>query len=354
MILSIYEENNTYLRIFKDAEKNLSEQNKKKNKNKNKNKIDNTGVEMIKPTLKRNLFSASILPISDNIININDKSNKFDPKDDNQKIYKKENNRKIIYINDKKTQINFSNSNNIFIEDSNKRELHNLKRPMSSLNLKYSIPQIKLFNSFNYNILRNKSINAISYMQSFPIKKSSKVGNVSYDKINKILKYKLYKKHLKLKRKNNYMNLDSYDIDNNNAFSEDKIENIKQKFNNNNYRIFPNGYFWNINYYFFGDDYKYENIKNKIKIYDDENILKNIRNQVYKYPLAIHNKNRNNFYSCSNNYIVNNKRKNKNKILNNYSNNSSFNEFLSDILYEDKLAQGESSDRIKSVYDLYK
>ena len=97
MILSIYEENNTYLRIFKDAEKNLSEQNKKKNKN--KNKIDNTGVEMIKPILKRNLFSASILPISDNIININDKSNKFDPIDVNQKNYKQENNRKIIFIN---------------------------------------------------------------------------------------------------------------------------------------------------------------------------------------------------------------------------------------------------------------
>ena len=97
MILSIYEENNPYLRIFKDAEKNLSEQNKKKNKN--KNKIDNTGVEMIKPTLKRNLFSASILPISDNIININDKSNKFDPIDVNQKNYKQENNRKIIFIN---------------------------------------------------------------------------------------------------------------------------------------------------------------------------------------------------------------------------------------------------------------
>ena len=97
MILSIYEENNPYLRIFKDAEKNLSEQNKKKNKN--KNKIDNTGVEMIKPTLKRNLFSASILPISDNIININDKSNKFDPIDVNQKNYKQENHRKIIFIN---------------------------------------------------------------------------------------------------------------------------------------------------------------------------------------------------------------------------------------------------------------
>ena len=349
LVLSVYEENNPYLKIFKDAEKNLSEQ----NKNKKKNKIDTTGEEIIKPTLKRNLFSASNLPLNDNIININDKSNKIDD-NNNQKSYRNENNRKIIYINDKKTQINFSDSNTIFIEDPNNRLLHTLKRPMSSLNLKYSIPQIKLFNSLNNNILRNNNINTISYIRSFPMKKSSKVGNVSYDKINKILKYKLYKKNLKLKSKKNYMNLDSYDIDNNNAFSEDKIENIKQKFDNNNYRVFSNGYFGNINYYFFGDDYKYENIKNKIKIYDDENILKNIRRQVYKYPLTIHNKNRNNFYSCSNNCIVNNKRKNKNKFLNNYSNNSSLNEFLSEILYEDKLIQGESSDRIKSVYNLYK
>ena len=349
LVLSVYEENNPYLKIFKDAEKNLSEQ----NKNKNKNKIDTTGEEIIKPTLKRNLFSASNLPLSDKIININDKNHKFDD-NDNQKSYRNENNRKIIYINDKKTQINFSDSNTIFIEDPNNRLLHTLKRPMSSLNLKYSITQIKLFNSLNNNILRNNNINTISYIQSFPMKKSSKIGNVSYDKINKILKYKLYKKNLKLKSKKNYMNLDSYDIDNNNAFSEDKIENIKQKFDNNNYRIFSNGYFGNINYYFFGDDYKYENIKNKIKIYDDENILKNIKRQVYKYPITIHNKNRNNFYSCSNNCIVNNKRKNKNKFLNNYSNNSSFNEFLLEILYEDKLIQGESSDRIKSVYNLYK
>jgi len=349
LVLSVYEENNPFLKIFKDAEKNLSEQ----NKNKKKNKIDTTGEEIIKPTLKRNLFSASNLPLSDNIVNINDKNHKFDD-NDNQKSYRNENNRKIIYINDKNTQINFSDSNTIFIEDPNNRLLHTLKRPMSSLNLKYSIPQIKLFNSLNNNILRNNNINTISYRQSFPMKKSSKVGNVSYDKINKILKYKLYKKNLKLKSKKNYMNLDSYDIDNNNAFSEDKIENIKQKFDNNNYRVFSNGYFGNINYYFFGDDYKYENIKNKIKIYDDENILKNIRRQVYKYPLTIHNKNRNNFYSCSNNCIVNNKRKNKNKFLNNYSNNSSLNEFLSEILYEDKLIQGESSDRIKSVYNLYK
>ena len=353
LILSFYEENNPYLRIFKDAEKNLSEQNKNNKNSKNsKHKIDNTGEEIIKPTLKRNLFSESNLPISDNLINIDDRNNKLDS-NDSKKSCKNGNNRKIIYINDKKTQINFSNPNEMYINDLNKRELHSLKRTMSYSNLKYSIPQIKLFNDLNNNILRNKNIKTISYAQSFPMKKSSKVGNVSYDKINKILKYKLYKKNLKLRIKSKYKNLDSYNIDNKYAFSEHKIENTKQKFdNNNNCKIFSNGYFGNINYYFFGDDYRYENIKNKIKVYDDENILKNIRKQTYKYPLTMHN--RNNFYSCSNNYIVNNKRKNKNKILNNYSNNSSFNEFLSEILYEDKLIQGESSDRIKSVYDLYK
>ena len=143
------------MKIFKDAENNLSE--------KNKNKIDNIGEEIIRPTLKRNLFSASNLHINDNIIN--DKKNKFDA-NESKKSHKNENNRKIICINDKNTQINFSNPNSIFIEDLNKREFRTLKRPKSSSNLKY-IPQIKLFNDLNNNIFRNKNINTISYIQSF-------------------------------------------------------------------------------------------------------------------------------------------------------------------------------------------
>ena len=359
LILSFYNENNPYIKIFENAAKNLNEKNEKKIKN--KNKIEITEDDIIKPTLKKNFF------LSKNIFN--EERNKFNNKNDydyNESNNINENSRKSIQLIK-----NFFNN----IENSKNDKIYSLKHSKSSTKLKFkNKKKYGFYNSIKKlkeNILEKENIindfDTISYIQSLPKRSSSKVGNPVYDKINKILKYKFNKKRTKLKNKNNKnkpIKLSSKTVNNNFEFFEEEnkddkdnnkrlskflLENLEKNGNNN---ILSNGYTKNVNYYFFGDDYKYENIKNKIKIYDDENILKNISKQFYLYPLKIHNKIGNNFYSCSNNYIVSNKRRNKNRILSNYSNNISFNEFISEILSEenDKI-QGESFDKIKSIYN---
>ena len=61
-----------------------------------------------------------------------------------------------------------------------------------------------------------------------------------------------------------------------------------------------------------------------------------------------HIKKRNNLYSSSINYIINNKRKNKNKFLSDYSESPSLNEVLSEIFFEEKFTQMSGPQEIKT------
>ena len=63
------------------------------------------------------------------------------------------------------------------------------------------------------------------------------------------------------------------------------------------------------------------------------------------------NKKTKNFYSCSNNYIVNIKRKNKIKFLNEINDRDYLNEMMNEIIFEDNFIQKESNERIKSIYN---
>ena len=216
---------------------------------------------------------------------------------------------------------------------------------MSSSNLKSKNHKKYGFNEININdngLNMPYQLKTINFIQSFPIKSSSKVGNTIYDRINRIIKSKSYKKYSLKTKKNNKksIKLKCKTHINNYEYSdeESKGNKIIPKYydNKNNKKLLSKGYIKNTNYYFFEDDYKYENIKNKLKVFDTKSILRNIKKEFCNYPLTIHNKLGNNYYSCSNNYIINYKRKNKNKYLRDYSDNVSLNDILSEILSEDK------------------
>ena len=85
---------------------------------------------------------------------------------------------------------------------------------------------------------------------------------------------------------------------------------------------------------------------NSINQYKDNEILSSRKKNNIKL-----NKKTNTFFSCSNNYIVNIKRKNKQKFLNNFSDFEYLNDMMNEIIFEDKFTQKESTKRIKSVYN---
>ena len=370
LILSFYDENNPYLKIFDDIAY------RKSVKNKNTEKED---YEIIKPTLKRNFFSALNLNINNfsnfNIYNEIDKDNKYDSSE--RKSYRKENNRRRIqlpnhYFKNNETPKSTKNPNTVNGEEENKNisknENDNIKRPMSSYNLKSKVH--KKYGFAQVNINENKSNfseeqKTLNYIQSFPRKLSSKVGNIIYDKINKMIKSKS-KKNLKLKLKKNnfnynynyndkrYIKLSSkinyiYKYENSEDSKNNKIipkyENLEKNINNKGLSNIKD---INNNYYIFEDDYKYENIKNKINFFDTKLILKNIKKSS-RNPFSKNNQIGNNYFSCSNNYIVNTKRKNKNKYLKDYSDSPSLNEVLAELLFDDKFTQENNTDGIKAT-----
>ena len=222
---------------------------------------------------------------------------------------------------------------------------------MSSSNLKSKTHKkygfSKIYLNENAQNMPNE-LKTTNYIQSFPKKTSSKIFNNIYDKIDRIIKSKSNQKSkLKLKKNNknkpikltsnNNTNIsyDYFEENKNNKFIQTNLYNLKRLFNNHiDNKILSNGFTNNINNYFFEDNYKYNNIKNKIKIFDIKSIIKKNKTKNDKNPF-IHNKKTNNYYSCSNNYVVNYKRKNKNKYLNDYSEGSSLNEILTELLLND-------------------
>ena len=167
----------------------------------------------------------------------------------------------------------------------------------------------------------------IGFMNVFPRKKSSKVGNNMYDKINKILKYRFMKK-FKLNSKQYSKNLISKTI--NNKYYKKKEESKSNKI----IQAFLS-----------------ENLRTSISKTTDSEML----NSVSKYrdnerSSSKRENKKNNFFSCSNNYIVDIKRKNKQKFLNELSDKDYLNEMMNEIIFDDKFTQKESTKRIKSIY----
>ena len=350
LILSFYDEKSPDIKIFDNITHKMIEI----DKNRNTDKEDD---EVIKPTLKKNFFSKlNLFNLSNLDINNNkEKNSKYELIEG--KSYINDNNRKQIQI-----------SNNFFInreaqiyeEELKKKKIYKLRRPMSSSNIKSNTHKKFGFTKINLNENEKNlpgELKTIYFLSSFPTKITSKVGNIIYDKINKMLKYKS-KNKLKLKknknnhRKNNKLESKENDINKYNysdmESKENKIipkyyfRNIKEKTKNKAFTSIKNkSTYYNI----FEDDLV--NLKNKINIYDFKLKLKNLKKKIFS-PLTIHNQKGNNLYSSSLNYIINNKRKKKNKMLSDYSDNPSLNEILSEIFFEEKFTQISELEEIKA------
>ena len=327
LILSYYDENNPDIIKFNEKIQSLSEQNRKTTTRTLFDDIKQNGK--ITNLKFRNILSAKNMKIKDNKLN-----NMFNDKDD---IKNFSNGTTDLTMNSNEANkfsknLNFfkekksNKSNNISLKfysnKSNKNTKNILFCPKSSSTIINN-------NQHNYlYFLNNKSIkkslsyedfNEIEFMQGFPKKKSSNVGNSIYDKINRILKHRFIKK-FKLNSKKYYKNLFTITI--NNKYKQDKEESK----NNKLIQTFIS-----------------ENLKTSItKSSENEIILsKNIINKDKESSSSKNdkenklNKKTNNFYSCSNNYAVNIRRKNKNKLLNELFGN----DYLNKIIFKDKFNQ---------------
>ena len=345
LILSLYDENNPYIKKFNEHVYSLSEQTNNKNTEKEE-------VEVIKPTLKRNIFSASDLNLKSLEINYeNEKINNYQNSGRNKSSINEIKRKSIPLItNYYKNEISKKDKNSMAkLNESN--NIKSLKRPMSSSNLDTKIYQKFGLISLHFNEKEGQSSQEekpINYITSFRKKISSKVGNIIYDKMNKIIKSKAKKnkkiilgnypqnyiidknikgnkKAIKLvsKKVSTHHYENSEESKNNKIIPTFKYDDLKNQLNTNKL-LSDDEYENKFDYNFFEDDYKYENLKNKIKIYDIKSISKNKKKEIYKYYLSIHNKLGNLYYSCSNNQIINNKRKMKNKFLNEFDDEHPF------------------------------
>ena len=339
LILSSYDENNLYIKIFNEAISKMCEQNKI---------TDKDDIEVIKPTLRRNFVSDFNLNINNNFINYDiSNENKYDFNE--KKNYRNKNNISKVqtlnnFFKNCKTPRNNDYARNMDIQkekiNESKVKTNILKRPMSSYNIKSNFHNEYGFNKIILN--ENKDENnfsdeqkASNLIKSFPQKSITKVGNNIYDRINKMIKSK---KNLKLKFNNKqynkvYSKEKEYNSYENSEEEESKNHKIIPKYNYNDLK--NNEKDKKIKYNFFEENYKYEKLK-KVKIFDTKLLLNNIKKHFSKNHFNVYNKKGNNIYSSSNNYIVNNKRKIKNKYLKDYSDSLSLDEVLAEILFGDK------------------
>ena len=329
LILSLYDENNPEIKKFDEEIHSLSQQNLKKI---NLNYFDDLS-ENFKYNNQRNIFSAKDLKARS--ILFNDLSQDKDcfksyssgTTNLSMNTQSKINKRKTLNFfkdSNNKREFNFSSSLN-----SNKSKKMALSRPMSSSNLLHSN-----YNNNRLYFLNNKSnkksmsyedYEQIGFMNVFPRKNSSKVGNSIYDKINKILKYRFMKKY-KL---------------NSNKYSKNLIsKTINNKYNKNKEETKSNKII---------QTFLSENLRTSISKTTDSDMLNNMSK--YRENERSSSKREKKFFSCSNNYIVNIKRKNKQKFLNELSDREYLNEMMNEIIFEDKFTQKESTKRIKSIYN---
>ena len=329
LILSLYDENNPEIKKFDEEIHSLSQQNLKKI---NLNYFDDLN-ENLKCDNQRNIFSAKDLKARSILFNDlsqdKDGFKSYSSGTTNLSInaQSKINKRKSFNFfkdSNNKREFNFSSSLN-----SNKSKKMALSRPMSSSNLLHSKNNNNrlyfLNNKSNKKSMSYEDYEQIGFMNVFPRKNSSKVGNNIYDKINQILKYRFMKKY-KLNSKKYSKNLISKTI--NNKYNKNKEETKSNKII---------------------QTFLSENLRTSISKTTDSDMLNNMSK--YRENERSSSKREKNFFSCSNNYIVNIKRKNKQKFLNELSDREYLNEMMNEIIFEDKFTQKESTKRIKSVYN---
>ena len=334
LILSLYDENNPEIIKFNEEIHSLSEQ--------NKNKItifdDLKEEENLTNFNKRNIFSAHNLKVK-SIFSNNRIYNKKTLK--NYSYGSTDFSINSIISSNIKNKVNFFNGNGkkkenkisikLYSNKKNKSKKIPYFRPMSSYNTMNYNNQNKLYfinNKSNKRSLSYEDFDEIGFLNGFPKKESSKVGNSIYDKINRILKYRIIKK-LKLNLKNNSNNLITKAI--NSKYNKKKEETKSNKYIQT---------FLSANISKTSDS----DMMNSISKCRDNRKLSSKEKE--KDEL---NKNTKNFYSCSNNYLVNIHRTKIHKFLNELSDNGYLN--LNKIIVEDKFTQKDSNKKIKSMYN---
>lgn len=332
LILSLYDENNPEIKKFDEEIHSLSQQNLKKI---DLNYFDDLN-ENLKYDNKRKIFSAKDLKarsiLSNDLSQDKEGFKSYISGTTNLSIntLSKINKRKTFnFFKDKQNKGEYNFSLSLNFNKTNKIKKNALFRPMSSSNLMHTNNNNLYFlnNKPNKKSMSYQDYEEIGFMNVFPRKKSSKVGNNMYDKINKILKYRFMKK-FKLNSKQYSKNLISKTI--NNKYYKKKEESKSNKI----IQAFLS-----------------ENLRTSISKTTDSEML----NSVSKYQdnersSSKRENKKNNFFSCSNNYIVDIKRKNKQKFLNELSDKDYLNEMMNEIIFEDKFTQKESTKRIKSIY----
>ena len=332
LILSLYDENNPEIKKFDEEIHSLSQQNLKKI---DLNYFDDLN-ENLKYDNKRKIFSAKDLKarsiLSNDLSQDKEGFKSYISGTTNLSIntLSKINKRKTFnFFKDKQNKGEYNFSLSLNSNKTNKSKKNALFRPMSSSNLMHTNNNNLYFlnNKPNKKSMSYQDYEEIGFMNVFPRKKSSKVGNNMYDKINKILKYRFMKK-FKLNSKQYSKNLISKTI--NNKYYKKKEESKSNKI----IQAFLS-----------------ENLRTSISKTTDSEML----NSVSKYrdnerSSSKRENKKNNFFSCSNNYIVDIKRKNKQKFLNELSDKDYLNEMMNEIIFEDKFTQKESTKRIKSIY----
>ena len=332
LILSLYDENNPEIKKFDEEIHSLSQQNLKKI---DLNYFDDLN-ENLKYDNKRKIFSAKDLKarsiLSNDLSQDKEGFKSYISGTTNLSIntLSKINKRKTFnFFKDKQNKGEYNFSLSLNSNKTNKSKKNALFRPMSSSNLMHTNNNNLYFlnNKPNKKSMSYQDYEEIGFMNVFPRKKSSKVGNNMYDKINKILKYRFMKK-FKLNSKQYSKNLISKTI--NNKYYKKKEESKSNKI----IQAFLS-----------------ENLRTSISKTTDSEML----NSVSKYrdnerSSSKRENNKINFFSCSNNYIVDIKRKNKQKFLNELSDKDYLNEMMNEIIFEDKFTQKESTKRIKSIY----
>lgn len=332
LILSLYDENNPEIKKFDEEIHSLSQQNLKKI---DLNYFDDLN-ENLKYDNKRKIFSAKDLKarsiLSNDLRQDKEGFKSYSSVTTNLSIntLSKINKTKTFnFFKDKQNKGEYNFSLSLNSNKTNKSKKNALFRPMSSSNLMHTNNNNLYFlnNKPNKNSMSYQDYEEIGFMNVFPRKKSSKVGNNIYDKINKILKYRFMKK-FKLTSKQYSKNLISKTI--NNKYYKKKEESKSNKI----IQAFLS-----------------ENLRTSISKTTDSEML----NSVSKYrdnerSSSKRENKKNNFFSCSNNYIVDIKRKNKQKFLNELSDKDYLNEMMNEIIFDDKFTQKESTKRIKSIY----
>ena len=332
LILSLYDENNPEIKKFDEEIHSLSQQNLKKIY---LNYFDDLNGNL-KYDNKRKIFSAKDLKarsiLSNDLSQDKEGFKSYSSGTTNLSIntLSKINKRKTFnFFKDKQIKGEYNFSISLNSNKTNKSKKNALFRPMSSSNLMHTNNNNLYFlnNKPNKRSMSYQDYEEIGFMNVFPRKKSSKVGNNMYDKINKILKYRFMKK-FKLNSKQYSKNLISKTI--NNKYYKKKEESKSNKI----IQAFLS-----------------ENLRTSISKTTDSEML----NSVSKYrdnerSSSKRENKKNNFFSCSNNYIVDIKRKNKQKFLNELSDKDYLNEMMNEIIFDDKFTQKESTKRIKSIY----